>query len=106
MTGEQLTLEDLREDLELEAYGRYLNEEDEKYRATLTEKQLRDYRIFNGEIAARCPRCGKRDVDIDHHSEPDMVGETYWTEFKCCGHTDDHGSTALEYRNGKAVDIR
>lgn len=92
--------------LDLDAYGAMLEAQDAEYRAKLTASQLRDYKIFSGEIAARCPNCGKRDVEIEQQGGPDMVGDTYWTHFRCCGFDGDSWNTALEYDHaGRVVDV-
>lgn len=92
--------------LDLVAYADALEAEENETRAKMTAAQLRDYRIFQREIAERCPKCGKRDVELEQHSEPDMVGETYWTEFKCCGYTDEPRNTHCEYdASGRIVDV-
>lgn len=75
------------------------------YRASLTPQQLLDYRVFNGELADRCPTCGAEYVEVKSEDFPDMVGTTYVETYTCCGHVDSCND-AIEYRNGVAVDIR
>lgn len=92
--------------LDLLAMDAYFTAQEEQQRAKMTASQLRDYRIFQGEIAARCPNCGKRDVEIEMQGGPDMVGETYWAHFKCCGHDDEARNTHCEYdAYGRIVDV-
>lgn len=92
-------------DADWEAYERHLDEMDRAYRATLTAQQRLDYMVHTGELAAVCPACGKRYVDVEHGSHPDMVGTAYWTEFQCCGHMTEV-CDAIEYDHmGRMVDI-
>jgi hypothetical protein len=85
------------------AYGR-LEAYDHNYRQSLTPQQLLDYRVFNGELAERCPRCGTRYPEVKYDSFPDMVGTTFVETYTCCNLM-DRVSDALEYRNGVAVDM-
>jgi hypothetical protein len=101
-----MTLADLELDLASEAFGRAMDAIEDERRAKMTASQLRDYRIFQGEIAARCPNCGKRDVEIEHKSEPDMIGECVWVHYECCGHDGDSRNTHCEYdAHGRVVDV-
>lgn len=74
------------------------------YRANLTPAQLLDYRRFNGEIMD-CPDCGP-DREVHYEEFPDMVGTTSVTSCARCGLVLDNSNDALEYSNGKAVDVR
>lgn len=94
------------ESMAMHAHIARMDAEDRAYRARLTPAQLREYRLFNGEIAEVCPACGTRDAGLEHEEMPDMVGTTYWSRYTCCGHTGDSFNSALEYRDGVAVDVR
>lgn len=99
MTGEQLSFDDA-------LYEQIIDEQEDELRSKMNKTQLRGYRIAQGEIAPRCPKCGKRDVELEHHSQPDMIGETFWVEFTCCGYTDEPRNTHLEYdANGRVIDV-
>jgi hypothetical protein len=60
---------------------------------------------YEGSLAEICPACGTRYVEVDDWSFPDMVGDTSGRTYECCGHTESSNS-AIEYRNGVAVDMR
>lgn len=77
---------------------------EDHYRATLSPQELLDYRVFNGELAEQCPRCGARYVEVEHDDFPDMVGTTFVETYQCCGLI-HRANDALEYRNGIAVDM-
>jgi hypothetical protein len=89
-----------------ESYAALYEKEEQEMRDSMTPAQLRDYRIFQGEIAERCPGCGKTDVEIEHKEAPDMIGETYWVHYECCGHDGEARNSHCEYdSSGKIVDI-
>ena len=49
---------------------------------------------------------GKTDVEIEHKAEPDMIGETYWVHYECCGHDGEARNSHCEYdSSGRIVDI-
>ena len=82
-------------EFDADAYAAVLTEQDDAYRATLTPEQLREYRIWSGEIAAYCPNCHTDNVAIEHDSGPDMVGTWWTTTCTNCGHLLDAGADGL-----------
>lgn len=91
------------EDRYYEEMGAFFEQEERRLTAGMTAQQRLDYAVFNGELG-HCPNCGTRYAEIDSWSFPDMVGETSGETYECCGHTESANS-ALEYRNGYAVDV-
>lgn len=77
---------------------------EDRYRASLTPQQLLDYQVHNGELIDQCPGCGTRYAAVESSDFPDMVGTTYTETYACCGRTESWNS-AIEYRNGIAVDM-
>ena len=84
--------------------GAAFERQEAEYVASLTAQQRLDYMVANGELA-HCPTCGTRYADVVDEEFADMVGTTFVTTYECCGYTDSCND-ALEYRDGKVVDVR
>jgi hypothetical protein len=102
--GKPNTLQTVADTMGLHVSYSRLDVWENAYRASLTPQQLLDYRVHNGELAEQCPRCGARYVVIESQDFPDMVGTTYAETYTCCG-TINRWNSAIEYRNGIAVDM-
>lgn len=82
----------------------HMDLDERRYRATLTPEQLLGYRRHNGELID-CPDCGPdREPVVEEF--PDMVGTTTVVSCGRCGIVIENTNDALEYRDGKVVDVR